>query len=408
MIITRAMPTQQTAITGVSRRITAGQEIKAELCRGPGFGDVGGAGQAVQVDGEVPQRGHHLWTVAGAYLAQVFPERHVSYPVQTHLDAPMAAEPGRQLVGAGLAYGQVGDGVHSFGAPFTAVPFADLAGHLDCLGGVREQDPVFYGEDFQGALLDPPVAAVVFGVGDGDLGPGQPGELFAQGGLIALDGEQVMRAALFDEVFRVVFWQCSASAVTSTPNSSMLSRSVENMGISFVFRATSSCPRTIPLMWVDAASRCRHRPPPVAEPRTDLPSTAITRSSFGFTSRSAAQAPRMKSRPLPSSLLMVRRKVDSLGTSPVTPNFANPAGVAAAAHSPIATNERAPAMTAHAAIARIPGSACRTPRGLRGSGTVFSAASNAAGAFGMSGNSSSSNWSTTVYVGDDDIGHGPS
>src|SRR5664279_4957655 len=36
MIITRAMPTQQTAITGVSRRITAGQEIKAELCRGPG------------------------------------------------------------------------------------------------------------------------------------------------------------------------------------------------------------------------------------------------------------------------------------------------------------------------------------------------------------------------------------
>src|SRR5664279_521430 len=37
MIITRAMPTQQTAITGVSRRITAGQEIKAELCRGPGY-----------------------------------------------------------------------------------------------------------------------------------------------------------------------------------------------------------------------------------------------------------------------------------------------------------------------------------------------------------------------------------
>src|SRR5664280_441607 len=45
MIITRAMPTQQTAITGVSRRITAGQEIKAELCRGPGVqvDAVGGA-----------------------------------------------------------------------------------------------------------------------------------------------------------------------------------------------------------------------------------------------------------------------------------------------------------------------------------------------------------------------------
>ena len=37
MINTRAMPTQQTTITGVSRRITAGQEIKAGLCRDPAF-----------------------------------------------------------------------------------------------------------------------------------------------------------------------------------------------------------------------------------------------------------------------------------------------------------------------------------------------------------------------------------
>jgi hypothetical protein len=37
MIITRAMPTQQAAITGVSRRITAGQEIRAGLCRDPGY-----------------------------------------------------------------------------------------------------------------------------------------------------------------------------------------------------------------------------------------------------------------------------------------------------------------------------------------------------------------------------------
>src|SRR5664279_3656179 len=59
--------------------------------------------------------------------------------------------------------------------------------------------------NFQGAFLDPPVTAVVLGVGDGDVGPGQSGELLAQGGLITFDGEQVMRAALFDEVFRVVF-----------------------------------------------------------------------------------------------------------------------------------------------------------------------------------------------------------
>jgi len=43
MIITRAMPTQQTAIIGVSRRITAGQEFKAGLCRAPGHGVRGSA-----------------------------------------------------------------------------------------------------------------------------------------------------------------------------------------------------------------------------------------------------------------------------------------------------------------------------------------------------------------------------
>jgi hypothetical protein len=37
MIITRTVTTQQTAIIGVSHRITAGQEIKAGLCRTPGL-----------------------------------------------------------------------------------------------------------------------------------------------------------------------------------------------------------------------------------------------------------------------------------------------------------------------------------------------------------------------------------
>jgi hypothetical protein len=34
MIIIRTMPTQQTAVTGVSRSISAGQEIETGLCRG--------------------------------------------------------------------------------------------------------------------------------------------------------------------------------------------------------------------------------------------------------------------------------------------------------------------------------------------------------------------------------------
>src|SRR5664280_2970194 len=89
-----------------------------------------------------------------------------------HLDGPVAAEPGGELVGAGLVGGEVGDGVDGFGAPFTAVACADSGGHLDSLGGVWEQDPVVNGDDFQGTFLDAPVTAVVLGVGDGNISPG--------------------------------------------------------------------------------------------------------------------------------------------------------------------------------------------------------------------------------------------
>jgi hypothetical protein len=88
------------------------------------------------------------------------------------------------------------------------------------------------------------------------------------------------------------------------------------------------------------------------------------------------------------TLFKVRRTVDSHGFSPVTLGFADAAGVASSIHSAMATNERPPAITA-------------------GSGTDRRARSDAAGADGMSGNSSSSNWSTTVYLGDDDIGRSP-
>jgi len=44
-------------------------------------------------------------------------------PVQAVLDAPVSAEPGRQLVRAGLVDGQVGDGVDGLGAPLLAVAF---------------------------------------------------------------------------------------------------------------------------------------------------------------------------------------------------------------------------------------------------------------------------------------------
>ena len=45
MIITRAMPTQQTALTGVSQRIPAGQEIRNRQRRGPGSQRLRGQGR---------------------------------------------------------------------------------------------------------------------------------------------------------------------------------------------------------------------------------------------------------------------------------------------------------------------------------------------------------------------------
>ena len=56
------------------------------------------------------------------------------------------------------------------------------------------------GDDLQRSFLDASVAPVVLGVGDRDVGPGQPGELFAQVRLVVLDGEQVMGSALFYQI----------------------------------------------------------------------------------------------------------------------------------------------------------------------------------------------------------------
>ena len=51
-----------------------------------------------------------------------------------------------------------------------------------------------------------------------------------------------------------------------------------------------------------------------------------------------------------------------------------------ATHSPMAVNEPAPASTAATVMVKTTGSACRTPRGSRGSGTAPSVASSSPGA----------------------------
>ena len=63
MIITKAMPTPQTATTGVSHPIAAGQRIRSGLCRGPGSGPRTVPVWPVRVWVSVPVTGSQIRTV---------------------------------------------------------------------------------------------------------------------------------------------------------------------------------------------------------------------------------------------------------------------------------------------------------------------------------------------------------
>src|SRR5262249_48172544 len=121
------------------------------------------------------------------------------------LDAPVAAYPSGELGGGGLAGGQAGDGVAGFGGPsFLAGQWPAAAPDLDGLGGVREGDPSGHGGHFEGAPFG---AAVAFPPGveaDWDLAPGQAGELGIQGGLVVLDGQDVVCALFGDQELGVL------------------------------------------------------------------------------------------------------------------------------------------------------------------------------------------------------------
>jgi len=74
-------------------------------------------------------------------------------------------------------------------APPAAAGAAGLTDHLDGLDGVREHQPGGGRDDLDDPLLDPAVAAAILHVAQGDLLPGQAGELGVQAGLVALDQE---------------------------------------------------------------------------------------------------------------------------------------------------------------------------------------------------------------------------
>jgi len=182
----------------------------------------------------------------------------------------------------------------------------------------------------------------------------------------------------------VSVWVCIASTVTTAPVRSKEAKSVRTAGISLDLALTATCPRTAPAWWSSAATKCGvpwSGSCLLRAPRIVLPSIAMTRRWSITALRVHTNAPISWSRTWPSTLVSTRLIVDSLGRSePAAPSCFMTSWPWSATHSPIVVNERAPASTAAAVMAKTTGSACRTPRGSRGSGTAPSVASSPPGA----------------------------
>jgi len=158
-------------------------------------GDVGGAVTAVDADGEVAEGRHDRWSVAGADLGRVLAQGHVADPMQLVLDVPVCADDVGDLVRADLGLVEVCDRVDGLGLPLPAGQWPPAASDLDRESGVRKSDPDGHCGDLHGARLQPAVAFAAGHVNRRDVAPWQGLELGVQGGLIALDREQVVRAA---------------------------------------------------------------------------------------------------------------------------------------------------------------------------------------------------------------------
>ena len=72
---------------------------------------MGSVEESDEADGQVPQGGRDQRSVAGAQLVAVFVEDDVPDPVEAVLNAPMAADPGRNGLGPGLIHGKRADQV---------------------------------------------------------------------------------------------------------------------------------------------------------------------------------------------------------------------------------------------------------------------------------------------------------
>ena len=168
-------------------------------------------------------------------------------------------------------------------------------------------------------------------------------------------------------------WVWSASMVITAPVRLVLvkvSSSGANAVILLVLPSTSTCPSTVRAWWSITASRCRpgRVAPSVSvcrEPRRVFPSTASTRRRpAGATAavRVCTKAPSTVSNRSASTRPISRRMAASDGQRRSTPRTTARSEGRSATHSATATNDRAPAVTAHTAAVRTTVRPWRIPR----------------------------------------------
>src|SRR5699024_3447457 len=138
--------------------------------------------------------------LSGVGGAGVFLVDDVADPVD-RFDAPLALDEVGDSAGCGSVGAEAGDGVHDFFGDEVAGQVVDVAADPGDLGGVGEGDAVGAGHP-DGTLDDAAVPGVgcdvVGGGGAAGLGRGEDGGV--QGGLVALDGQQVVGLATSGDV----------------------------------------------------------------------------------------------------------------------------------------------------------------------------------------------------------------
>src|SRR5918997_1145024 len=113
---------------------------------------------------EVAQWGHGARSATGVDLGTVFVVGDIADLVQAVFDMPVSAHPSGQLGCGGLVGGQTGHGVGDLGGPLVGSRPSGLAGDLDGLAGMREQDPAAHGDNLDAALGAPAVSAAALDV----------------------------------------------------------------------------------------------------------------------------------------------------------------------------------------------------------------------------------------------------